>query len=375
MIQNEHVAALERGFRTDDLVAVDLPSDHRLEPASAFRAAVEHAPGVVAAAWSDDVPGRADGAVSSVANEHGGATVRVMTVEPGFFAVYGVRPLAGQARYDAPPPAARNAIWATLPASATEAERWEALKPHDRPAVVDLAAARALGFADPSAAIGTLLHGGGDFMQVGAQSWRIVAVVPTLRLASAREKQQPELFELTGAPTSTLTLRGPDAAALRTAVETTWPRFFPNDIPDVERVDVQLAAALANDRRVARFAFGATMLALMLGGFGVYALAAHAVRRSAREIVVRKLYGAGRARIAGLLLREFAPLLGVAALAGLPLAAWMTRAWLANFVERTSLAYWALPIALGALVALTTLAAARHAIVAMNIRPSAALRD
>ena len=111
------------------------------------------------------------------------------------------------------------------------------------------------------------------------------------------------------------------------------------------------------------------------GRFAVYALTAHVVRRSAREIVIRKLYGAGPARIARLVAREFAPLLALAAVVGLPLAAWIAHAWLTQFVERTSAAFWALPIALVLLLAMTACAAARHAIVAMTFRPTAALRD
>jgi cell division protein FtsX len=104
-------------------------------------------------------------------------------------------------------------------------------------------------------------------------------------------------------------------------------------------------------------------------------LAAHTVRRSAREIVVRKLYGASPGRIAALMAREFAPMLLAAAVVGLPLAAWLAQAWLANFAERSPAAFLALPLALLALVAMTALAAARHALIAMNMRPTLALRD
>ena len=90
-------------------------------------------------------------------------------------------------------------------------------------------------------------------------------------------------------------------------------------------------------------------------------------------VVVRKLYGAGRARIAALPAREFAPLLVIAAALGLPLAAWLAHAWLANFVERSLAACLALPLTLVALVAMTALAATRHALIAMNMRPTQAL--
>ena len=73
--------------------------------------------------------------------------------------------------------------------------------------------------------------------------------------------------------------------------------------------------------------------------------------------------------------RELVPLLAVATVVGLPLAGWLAQAWIENFTERSTAAFWALPMALVALVAMTALAAARHAVIAMNIRPTAAPRD
>lgn len=70
-----------------------------------------------------------------------------------------------------------------------------------------------------------------------------------------------------------------------------------------------------------------------------------------------------------MLARELAPPLAVATVVGLPLT------WIENFTERSTGAFQALPMVLVALVAMTALAAARHAVIAMNMRPTAALRD
>ena len=67
--------------------------------------------------------------------------------------------------------------------------------------------------------------------------------------------------------------------------------------------------------------------------------------------------------------REIAPLLAVATVVGLPLT------WIENFTERSTGAFRALPTVLMALLAKTALAAARHAVIAMNMRPTAALRN
>ncbi len=99
------------------------------------------------------------------------------------------------------------------------------------------------------------------------------------------------------------------------------------------------------------------------------------MRRHTREIVVRKLHGAGPSRIAGLVAREFAPLPGASALIALPLGGWLAQSWLANFSERSPTAFWALSLVLAGLGAMTALSALRHALAAMNMRPSSVLRE
>ena len=154
-----------------------------------------------------------------------------------------------------------------------------------------------------------------------------------------------------------------------------WPRLFPDDALAPETADEAVATACEREHNFARVAAGTSIVALLLSAFGVYALAAYTVRRSAREIVVRKLYGAGRGRIARLVVREFAPLLAAAAVVCRPLAGWLARAWLENFTERSPGILWVLPAALLALLATTALAALRHARLAMAMRPAQALRD
>jgi putative ABC transport system permease protein len=367
--QNHHVATLDRGFRSAGLLAVDLPdgvaADHP-DAARAFRDALAREHGVRTLAWSGDVPARgfetevgtfavmSDGAPRTRADLH------LSSVDTAFFDVYGIAPLAGRARVAS----AAAASTASAPAPSPEMD-----------VVLDTTAMQVLGFASPEAAVGQLLAGGGDYMQLGKDRFRVAAVIPRIRQESAHDARAPMLLRVTDAPQNVLTLAGPDMAALRQAVQVVWPRVFPQDELTMGSVDEQLGDVYERDRRIGRMAAAGSLLALMLAGFGVYALTAHVVRRSAREIVIRKLYGAGPARIARLVAREFAPLLALAAVVGLPLAAWIAHAWLTQFVERTSAAFWALPIALVLLLAMTACAAARHAIVAMTLRPTAALRD
>jgi len=271
--------------------------------------------------------------------------VRLSTVGPEFFGVYDIALLAGTVR----PPAAGA---------------------HD--VVIDELAVRAFGFASARDAIGGTLRGSND---ADPAPRRVVSVVPRLRQEDAHNPGQPQLIELQAGPLGTLTLRGDDMAALQRAVAAVWPRAFPDTLPDIVSLDERLARATADDRRIGTLAAAASAIALLLGGLGVYAFTAASVRRGARQIVLRKLHGAGRAQVAAWVAREFAPLAGVGALLALPLAGWLVHAWLDGFVERSDAAWWALPSALGVLGLVTALAAARHTLAAMALRPAAALRE
>lgn len=366
--QNHHVAGLDRGFRTAGLLTIDFPELITVDAANRLRDALAREPAVQATAWSGRTP--ADHPTGSVAGWTFGdrrVTSRLSMVDPGFFAVYDIPFLAGAPVLTSTPahPNVPGAGWVGPPRDADDI----------RPVVIDELAVRAFGFASPQAALGATLRGVGEFGENEPHAHRVVGVVPRLRQEDARNPAQPQVIGLSGGPLRTLTLRGTDMAAMQRAAAAAWPRYFPNELPDLESFEARLARAYADDRRVAALAVAAGTLALLLGGCGVYALAAWSVRRSARQIVIRKLHGAGRADIAAFVARQFLPLLLVAIVVGLPLAGWLAQAWLANFVERSDAAFWSLPLAVLAVVAMTALAALRHTVAAMNLRPAAVLKE
>jgi putative ABC transport system permease protein len=364
--QNHHVASLDTGIRTSGLLTVDLPNAFFVFGGSppnsaAFRDALSREPGVQALAWSMDVPGRSmDKIYKAVGRPPGSRILNANTVpvDLGFFDVYGIRILAGHPRAPALPPSDG--------AARAHAEQL---------VVVDVDTARQLGFATPQAALEQVILSGGDLTHLGQDAMRIVAVSSAVRLEHAREMSRPHLFVISREPQAVLTMQGANTAQLREGLARVWPRFYPEDDLEPTTVSDALEMPYRSEHRLAQVAVATSAIALLLSAFGVYALAAYTVRRSAREIVVRKLHGAGRARIARLMAREFAPLLAAAALVGLPLAAWLGQAWIENFTERSTGILWVLPAALLALVAMTTLAALRHGLVAMNMRPVVALRD
>ncbi|MFN9747166.1 MAG: FtsX-like permease family protein, partial [Betaproteobacteria bacterium] len=113
----------------------------------------------------------------------------------------------------------------------------------------------------------------------------------------------------------------------------------------------------------------AALIAIALSAVGMYALAAFAAQRQAREIALRRLMGASVAQVAGLLLWRLTRPLLAAALIACPLAWWALSHWLAEYPSRTELTPAPFVLALVAAIALTWAVTASRLFVAARRRP------
>lgn len=347
--QSEYVAGLDLGFKTQGLLALDMPEGLKPEQTDGLYEALKRHPAVQALSWSEDVPGRNPvGQVDTVDQGQTRAGVRTGRFDLGFFDVYQIPLVAGSLEGIVLPDKAEPGV--------------------DRPLAIDLTAVQALGFASPQAAIGAQV-------KVGNDGWRVLAVVGAIKQESARNIAQPQVFRLSKKVRNVLTLKGSNMAAMRAAVTEVWPRYLPDTMVEMNSVEELLAQRYRLDRHIGRLIAATSLIALALAGFGVYALAAYTVRRAALEIVMRKLHGADHRHIAALLIKEFVPLLGLAALISLPLVWWMGQQYLAGFVERAAMGGWPLLAALLGTLLVTGLAGLRHGLAAMAMRPVLALRD
>jgi putative ABC transport system permease protein len=176
--------------------------------------------------------------------------------------------------------------------------------------------------------------------------------------------------------TSTFTVRSErDLEAVQGAIEELWPRFFPNDVLNLQRVDSIFALNYADDLRLAKLLAASSVIATAIAAFGIYVLAAYSVQRRAREIVLRKLYGAGATAVGGLVMREFLVLIGAGALIGLPPAWLAMQQYLADFTERAPVGAWTIIGALAVAGAVALGSTLRHTLAAVRIRPALALRE
>jgi len=272
--------------------------------------------------------------------------VELKDVSPEFFGLYGLRPLAGRLfdpKIDVP---ARGQV------------------------VLNMAAVQALGYPSAAAAIGQMPFAPEEH----SPDTVIVGVAPDLRYQSLRERPGPMIYRVTDVATVIALRSALDQQALGRLLAPVWRRFYPNGIMQMQSASSVFVQNYRDDLRMAQMLGAASAVALALSAFGIYVLSAYTVQRGRREIVMRKLYGAGNGAITLRLGREFGASLGVAALLGLPLAALAIRHYLSGFTEHAPFGQWPLVIGLVLALLAALLATMRHTLLALAMRPVLALR-
>ncbi|MFY7865338.1 FtsX-like permease family protein [Roseateles sp.] len=353
--QNRHVLSRELGFQPEGVITLRLPEQISAQQAQDFHQALQQGPDVAALAWSDSVPGNVfmDRNAQFTRGDQQ-AELRFNEVDSDFFKLYRIPVLAGQ----------------------IESQGQDGL-------VLDEAATKALGWGSPAQALGQPLNTMMKGLNQTSSTWRVVAVVANQRLESTREAGRPHAFYLKSRAQAfggqrafwVLNLRMNASGDPSKVLAPLWERYFPGEPLVWESAEQVLMAAYKSDLRIAQLVSACGVLALLLAGFGVYALAAFLVQRHAKEIVLRKLHGASPLQAMKSLFREFAALLLGAALLALPLSAVLGERYLAQFADRVSLGGGPQSWALAGLVLVTLLASLRHGWAALAMRPVLALRS
>lgn len=341
--QTRHASQADPGFDAAPLLVLNLPDKRAPAAGQAFRAELARLPGVNGVAAVSEAVGRDGNKMTVIVNRPGRQpmSLEAKMVGPEFFQVYQVKPLAG--RLFDPALDGKGSMSVVLNARA----------------------AIALGFESPEAAVG----------QMYDQQRRIVGIAPDLRYQTLRQAPEPLTYGV-DPDQDVLTVRvgGPRAAA-RSQIEALWARHFPNDLLDIESAGAVFAQNYSEDARLARILASASLVATALASFGIYVLSAYSVKRRAREIVLRKLYGAAGRDIGRLMAREFGVLIGIGGLVGLPLAWFAIERYLSGFVDRAPMGGWPLLCAIACVTAVALCATARHTLAAARMSPALALRD
>ncbi|MES2297429.1 MAG: ABC transporter permease [Pseudomonadota bacterium] len=337
--QIDHLRHIDYGYQLDTLLTVRPPPELGPLAAREFRDALARLPQIEGVTASSPWPDTREYKTS--ASEL--VSLQTLRVGPEYFATIGLKAIAGRT-FD------------------------PAIDGRDNAGVivVSAAAARKLGYADPAAAVGQLVG-------IGDVPMRVVGVSGDAARGFMQGPIKPRVYAIGDAPELTIN-GGHDLAGAQAAIEASWRAHFPNHYVAVHNLRAELELNAGGPTEILRTCILVVAIILPLAVFSIYILSAYAVQRRAREIVMRKLYGARPLDIARLLAREFAVLLGVAALLALPGAYLAGRMFIEQFADQAQIGLWGLAGTLAGALAVTVLATLRHTRAAARMSPAQVLR-
>jgi putative ABC transport system permease protein len=318
--QLRYIQDRDLGIAAEQLVAINFNQDEAVNrQLEAVKRAMTDLPGVVGATASVYVPGAGHDVTGFEVETPDGPMQNTKAnrydVDFDFADTYGIEALAGRT------------ISTDFATDSTQA------------VMLNAAAARHFGYADPAAAVGKKVQQ--DDSQPAP--YTIVGVVEDFHYGSLHETVEPLIMvpitsRYTG-PARFLTLRVQTEHLNETmqAVQDRWATLVPDRPYDATFVDQYFARLYEHDRRFGRLFAVFAALAIFVACLGLFGLATHTVQQRTKEIGIRKALGATATSLVGLLSSDFAKLVGVAFVVAVPIAYLGMTRWLDGFAYRIDL--------------------------------------
>lgn len=117
------------------------------------------------------------------------------------------------------------------------------------------------------------------------------------------------------------------------------------------------------------------VFAILIACLGLFGLVTYAAEQRTKEIGIRKVLGARVSGIVSLLSKDFAVLVGIAALIAFPAAWWAMYKWLETFAYRTKISWWIFLVAGAVALAIALLTVSFQTIRAALANPVKSLRS
>jgi putative ABC transport system permease protein len=244
--------------------------------------------------------------------------------------------------------------------------------------IINETAAREFGFGTPAAAIGQPLHWRKWTTDTinNIKRGRVIGVVQDFHYKSLHEKvaasvihiYPSELFKVA------VKLRSAETKSTIAFVTGIWNRFSPGYPLEYGFLDESYGKMYQSEEKLGSILWIFTLMAILVGCMGLFALAAFSAEQRTKEIGIRKVLGASVFTIMGLLSRSFVKLVFLAAVVAFPIAWWAMNNWLSDFPYRVGISWWIFGIAALAAVAIAVLTVSFQAVRAATANPVKSLR-
>lgn len=292
-------------------------------------------------------------------------TLYYNSVGPGFFELYGYRPVAGRFFSRDRPSDAMPTDWSGAPVESI---------------VINETAVRNLGFSSSRAAIGQTI----EWMHLGGSAGgftpmhpaQIIGVVPDFPMNSIRTRIAPAVFFFDPLQLGLISVRldGYDLPEALAAIDRLWRTT--GAVGPIRRtfLDTVIKERYRDISREAELFAAFALIAVSIAALGLLGLAAFFAEQRTKEIGIRKAMGAETATIVRMLAWQFAQPVLWANLLAWPAAFLAMRHWLNGFAYRIPLEPWPFLLAGVLALSITLLTVSMHSLATARAKPVAALR-
>jgi putative ABC transport system permease protein len=203
-------------------------------------------------------------------------------------------------------------------------------------AIINEAAAKALGFASAQEAVNSNIMYGRDY------KYKVVGVVNNYHQKTLKNDYVPMLFLLNpkAGRCYSIKIEAKDAGATLAAIEKAYQSVFPGNPFEYFFLDEFFDSQYKADRHFRRIFTLFASLAIFVACLGLLGLASFATIQRTKEIGIRKILGASVNQIIYLLSKDFLKLVLLANLIAWPLAYWGIYEWLSTYAFRISINPW-----------------------------------
>jgi ABC-type antimicrobial peptide transport system permease subunit len=314
--QINYMQSKDKGFKTDAVITINnWGNEHANMTVLAQR--VRSLPGVENAILQGDAPmGFAERSnfYKYKGKTEGEMEVIVKTGDERFIPFYDIKLIAG-----------RN----LLPSDSTQEF------------VVNEACAKAMGYSNPSDAVGKYLFGQDNKMIP------VVGVVGDFHMGSFHVPIRPMVIqhvpEWETSMAVSLASSGRNVSDTRNiiaGIENEWKAIYPQSDFRYNFLDESIGWLFEKEEQAAWLMNAAMIITIFISCMGLFGLALYTARRRTREIGIRKVLGASVMDITAMLSKDFGKLVLLAAVIATPLAWMLMSSWLEDFVYRITISGW-----------------------------------
>jgi ABC-type antimicrobial peptide transport system permease subunit len=185
----------------------------------------------------------------------------------------------------------------------------------------------------------------GDRMNMWGQEGEILGVFKNFHHASVHSEILPHVITINPIHYRHLRylfirLSPGDQSRIIDFIRETFGRISPDFPFTYEYLNEEVEQMYARDVRLARIIGSFSFLALLISCLGIYGLARYTVEKKARDLTIRRVFGASFRSIILMANLDMLRRMGVAVVLAVPLSFFWLERWMRSFAYRTDLSWW-----------------------------------